>query len=185
VRGKRASTVLKPSGGGDPSLRLPTPLMNVFGMTTSSQETLQLSFLFPPQPLVKDTLPRQCPNPHRLSYKCTCEDFIVTCTHEGLRTGAQERARETLRWLRLWDHRSALGTYQRPVAFFSHAGPRGWQTVETLRRARWGVRRRKNTFRGHLTPVFGLGTERLDPALACAPRLPIRPRLVPVQWHGG
>ena len=32
-------------------------MMNVFGMTTSSQETLQLSFLFPPQPLEKDTLP--------------------------------------------------------------------------------------------------------------------------------
>ena len=67
---------------------------------------------------------QQCPIPNRLCYKCKCDDEILTFTHEGLRAGAKEPEGETLRWLRLWDHRSALGTYQRPVAFFSHAGPR-------------------------------------------------------------
>jgi len=32
-------------------------MMNVFGLTTSSQETFQLTFLFPSQPLEIDTLP--------------------------------------------------------------------------------------------------------------------------------
>ncbi len=53
-------------------------MMNVFGMTTSHKETLQLSYLFPPQPLENDTLPQ---NVRKITLsriqKCFSEDLLV------------------------------------------------------------------------------------------------------------